>query len=79
MRYQYTDGYQNRSQGATHHLSFSIEAWVDLISRRIYKDLILERFSHCKRRINLWIDGFPIIVNLCVHYGHIPTITKCYY
>ena len=63
MSYEFADGYQIRNQGATHYLTFSIEGWVDLFSRKIYKDLILESFAHCQKNKNLCIHAFVIMTN----------------
>ena len=63
MSYEFADGYQIRNQSATHYLTFSIEGWVDLFSRKIYKDLILESFAYCQKNKNLCIHAFVIMTN----------------
>jgi|JI10StandDraft_1071094.scaffolds.fasta_scaffold486130_1 REP element-mobilizing transposase RayT len=63
MSYEFADGYQIRNQSATHYLTFSIEGWVDLFSRKIYKDLIIESFAHCQKNKNLCIHAFVIMTN----------------
>lgn len=68
MSYAFTDGYQIRKQGATHYLTFTIEGWIDLLSRKVYKDLLLESFAYCRKNKNLDIHAFVFMTN------HIHTI-----
>ncbi len=63
MSYEFTEGYQIRNQGATHFLTFTIEGWVDLLSRRVYKDLLLESFAYCRKNKNLQIHAFVLMSN----------------
>lgn len=68
MSYKFSDGYKIRNQGATHYLTFTIEGWIDLLTRKIFKDLILESFLYCQKNKNLQIHAFVMMSN------HIHTI-----
>ena len=63
MSYEYTEGYQIRNQGATYYLTFAIEGWIDLFSRKIYKDLLLESFDFCRKNKNLQIHAYVFMSN----------------
>ncbi len=63
MSYEFAEGYQIRNQGAIHNLTFSVEGWVDLFSRKIYKHLILESFEYCQKNKKFCIHAFVIMTN----------------
>ena len=63
MTYKFADGYKIRNQGATHFLTFTIEGWIDLFSRKKYRDIILESFMFCRKNKGLQIHAFVIMSN----------------
>ena len=63
MSYEFSEGYHIRNQGAPHYLTFTIVGWIDLLSRQIYKDLLLESFTYCKKNKNLEVHAFVIMTN----------------
>jgi putative transposase len=42
MSYEYADGYKIRDQSALHFMTFTIVGWIDLFSRRLYRDIFKE-------------------------------------
>jgi REP element-mobilizing transposase RayT len=68
MSYEFAEGYKIRNQAATHFLTFTMVGWIDLFSRKVYKDLILESFTFCRENKNLQIHAYVIMTN------HIHTI-----
>jgi putative transposase len=68
MSYEYSEGYKIRNQAATHFLTFTIEGWVDIFSRKEYRDMIIESFVFCRYKKQLKIHAFVIMTN------HIHTI-----
>ncbi len=40
--------YQIRDQEQSYFLTFQVVGWVDVFSRRLYKDIILESFQYCR-------------------------------
>jgi REP element-mobilizing transposase RayT len=68
MSYEFTGGYRIRDQGATHFLTFTVCGWIDIFSRRRYRDLVLESFRFCRKQKGLKIGGYVIMSN------HIHTI-----
>lgn len=63
MSYEYADGYKIRDQGATHFLTFSIIGWIDIFSRKRYRDIILESLRFCQKNKNLKIGAYVIMTN----------------
>jgi putative transposase len=63
MSYEFAEGYKIRNQGAMHYLTFTIEGWVDLLSRKTYKDALLESMNFCKQNKNLRVHAFVIMTN----------------
>ena len=68
MSYEYADGYKIRDQSATHFLTFSIMGWIDIFSRQVYRDIILDSFTFCRQKKSLEIGAYVIMSN------HIHTI-----
>ena len=68
MSYEYSEGYKIRNQSATHFLTFTIEGWIDIFSRKEYRDMIIDSFNYCRSKKQLKIHGFVIMTN------HIHTI-----
>ncbi|MEP6675196.1 MAG: hypothetical protein ABJA78_08570 [Ferruginibacter sp.] len=42
-KYIFKDGYRIRDQHAAHFLTFSVVGWIDIFTRKIYKDILIER------------------------------------
>lgn len=68
MSYQYAEGYKIRDQSATHFLTFTVEGWIDILSRARYRDIIIESFKFCQKNKGLKIAAYVIMSN------HIHTI-----
>ena len=68
MSFEFAEGFKIRDQPATHFLTFSIMGWIDIFSRRRYRDLILESFEFCRQHKGLKIGAYVIMSN------HIHTI-----
>ena len=64
------EGYQIRNQFAKHFLTFQVIDWVDIFTRKIYRDIILESFEFCRREKELSINGYVIMSN------HVHTIMQ---
>lgn len=64
------EGYQIRNQSAKHFLTFQVIDWVDIFSRKNYRDIILESFEFCRKEKELLINGYVIMSN------HVHTIMQ---
>lgn len=56
-------GYRINDQKAVHFLTFTIVDWVDLFSRKIYRDLLIDSFNFCCKEKHLLIFGYVIMSN----------------
>jgi REP element-mobilizing transposase RayT len=68
MSYDFSPGYKIRDQYAPHFLTFTVMGWIDIFSRRIYRDIILESMHFCQSNKDLKIGAYVIMTN------HIHTI-----
>src|SRR6185312_5247576 len=56
-------GYVIRDQFAMHFLTFTIVDWVDLFTRKLYRDIIIENLSYCRKHKGLKVHAFVIMSN----------------
>lgn len=63
-------GYQIQHQHLPHFLTLQIVDWVDIFTRKIYKDQIVDALNYCVENKGLTIYGFVIMSN------HIHLIAK---
>jgi len=63
MSYEFSEGYKIRDQAALHFLTFTIEGWIDIFTRKQYRDLILDSFNYCRRNKQLRIGAYVIMSN----------------
>ncbi len=54
-------GYVIRDQQATHFLTFTVCGWIDLFTRKVYKDILLDSFTYCRINKNLELYGYVIM------------------
>ncbi|GAA4457540.1 REP-associated tyrosine transposase [Rurimicrobium arvi] len=63
-------GYQINDQKAVYFLTFTIVDWVDLFTRKIYRDVLIDSFNFCCHEKQLLIFGYVIMSN------HVHVIAK---
>ena len=56
-------GYQIDDQFATHFITATIVDWIDLFSRKVYRDIIIDSLNYCAREKQLVIYGYVIMTN----------------
>lgn len=57
------EGYQIRNQAAAHFLTLTVVDWVDIFTRKIYKDIVIESLEYCQKFKGLEMYGFVIMSN----------------
>lgn len=55
--------YQIENESACYFVTLQVVKWVDIFSRKIYKDLIVENLEYCQENKGLIIYGFVIMTN----------------
>lgn len=50
-------------QHGLNFVTMTICGWVDIFSRKVYKDMIIENLKHCQEHKGLRISGYVIMSN----------------
>jgi len=58
-----TEGYQIRDQSKPHFVTFTVVDWIDVFSRKIHKDLIVDSLNYCIENKGLIVFGYVIMTN----------------
>ena len=56
-------GYQIENPAGTYFLTFQVIDWVDVFSRKIYRDIIIDSFNFCKKEKGLQIWAYVLMTN----------------
>ncbi len=57
------NGYQINDQTKAHFITASVVDWVDVFSRKIYKDIIIESLDFCIKNKGMILYGYVIMTN----------------
>lgn len=63
MSYEFADGYKIRDQYGLYFMTFTVVGWVDLFSRKIYRDLFIKNMQYCREHKDLSVGAFVIMTN----------------
>ncbi len=58
-----TTGYQIKDQDGLYFLTFQIVDWIDLFTRKIYRDILIESFKYAIDNKNLQLLAYVIMSN----------------
>ncbi len=58
-----TGGYKIRDKEGMHFITFAVTEWVDVFTRREYRDIVLDSVRHCQKEKGLVIHAWCIISN----------------
>ena len=56
-------GYKIRNQEAIHFITFAVVEWVDVFTRKEYRDIVLESIKHCQTEKGLLLHCWCIMSN----------------
>lgn len=56
-------GYKIRNQGAIHFITFAVVEWVDVFTRKDYRDIVLDSIRHCQEQKGLLLHCWCIMSN----------------
>ena len=56
-------GYKIRNQAAIHFITFAVVEWVDMFSRKEYRNIVLESIKHCQNEKGLLLHCWCIMSN----------------
>ncbi|WP_205314303.1 transposase [Pedobacter namyangjuensis] len=57
--------YHIKDQGAVHFVTFTVHQWVDVFTRPIYIEILLDSLTHCQKEKGLEIYAWVIMSNHC--------------
>jgi putative transposase len=63
MSYEFADGYKIRDQSGLYFMTFTIVGWIDLFSRKRYRDLFLENMEYCRKHKGLSVGAYVIMTD----------------
>ena len=55
--------YSIKDQNAAHFLTITIVGWVDIFTKKIYRDIIIDSLKYCQKEKGLEIYGYVIMSN----------------
>lgn len=58
-----SDQYRIRKHDAIHFITFTIVDWVDIFTRPVYKNLIIESLTYCQQQKGLELYGYCLMTN----------------
>lgn len=56
-------GYQIKDQTQAHFLTLQIVEWVDIFTRKVYKDILVDALNYCSQNKGLVVFGYVIMSN----------------
>ena len=65
------DGYKIRDQNAIHFLTFSVVQFIDVFTKEVYKDILIDSLKYCQANKGMLIKGYTFMPN------HIHLIRGC--
>ena len=63
-------GYQIKDQNALHYMTLQVVYWIDIFTRKIYRDIVIDSLMYCQKEKGLEIFAYVIMSN------HIHLIAK---
>lgn len=58
-----SDSYQIKDQGATYFLTCTVVGWVDVFSRQVYRDIVIDSLRFCIKEKKLVVYAYVIMTN----------------
>lgn len=59
----FKEGYRIKDQHAAHFLTFSVVGWIDLFTRKVYKDILTDSLCFCRNNKGIILNAFVIMSN----------------
>ena len=58
-----TDGYKIYDQSKAHFITATVVDWVDVFSRKIYRDIVIDSLEYCIKNKGMILYGYVIMTN----------------
>ena len=56
-------GYQIEDQSATYYLTLQVVDWIDIFTRPVYRDIVIDSLKYCQQNKGLQVFGYVIMSN----------------
>ncbi|NOU16668.1 MAG: transposase [Bacteroidales bacterium] len=56
-------GYKIEDQAALYYLTLQVVDWIDIFTRQIYRDIVIDSIKYCKQNKGLQVFGYVIMSN----------------
>ena len=56
-------GYQIADQSKAYYLTFQVVYWIDIFTRKVYRDIVIESLKYCQKEKGLEIFAYVIMSN----------------
>lgn len=63
MSYEFADGYKIRNQSGLYFMTFTVVGWIDIFSRKVYRDLFVKNMMYCREHKGLSVGAYVIMTN----------------
>lgn len=73
MNYEFTAGYKIRDQFGLFFMTLTIVDWIDLFSRKLYRDILIKNMEYCRIHKGLSVGAYVIMTN----HMHVIWQSKC--
>ena len=76
-------GYKIRNPFGLYFLTFTVVDWVDIFTRKVYRDILIDSLDYCRNNKGLSIWAYVIMTNhmhtiLSTQNGKLPTVVRDY-
>ncbi len=61
-----SQGYTIKDQEAAHYLALQVVQWVDVFTRKVYRDIIVDSLNYCQKEKGLEVYAYVIMSNLSI-------------
>ena len=58
-----TGGYKIRNKAAVHFITFAVVDWLDVFTRPVYQDIVLDSLRHCQKNRGLVLNAWCLMTN----------------
>jgi len=56
-------GYKIRNQAEVHFVTFAVSEWIDVFSKKDYRDIVLDSIRFCQKEKGMILHGWCIMTN----------------
>ena len=56
-------GYKIRDKKSIHFITFAVVEWIDVFTRKVYRDIVVESLRHCQQNKGLILNAWCIMSN----------------